>query len=398
MDEQLDMLAQEIEGEVVDSEVISPNGALHPMNRNGMMQVKTPYVTAVSGLPQRNLAKIERQVLQEAELLGDDAFYSWEVWNSRKKKNELVEGASINLAMVVIRCYGNCAVDQEPPVETQAAWFYPVSVVDLLTGFTHKRYGRYGRASIVYGKQDDERKERMRFEIGQSMAIRNAIDDFIPKWLMLEAIQYAKKGVRKRLVKYISTHSIEDLRQHLLDRLTPFSVTPAQVLTKMQRATVNALTLDDLVILQADVKRLENGEELADDLFGDAATKTPAGGVGGDTSEEPPKSPTNRTEQAKDQLKRTRADRAKNPSRPVYATLEQTEELIALADERGLREDLGKMFARTDPDKVTIVQYEHAKANLLTRPVLLEGETQTGTVDEEAIDGSLLNETLPDED
>lgn len=62
---------------------------------------------------------------------------------------------------------------------------------------------------------------------------------------------------------------------------------------------------------------------------------------------------------------------------PRLATIEQTDELSALARERGASDDLDKMFAHTDPDKVTLSQYEVAKEFLLKRPVLGQGEPPT---------------------
>jgi hypothetical protein len=62
----------EAEQAVVRQEHIYPT----PMG-TGMVKARTGYITSVQNLKPREMDKIERRILKEAALLGEEAFYSW---------------------------------------------------------------------------------------------------------------------------------------------------------------------------------------------------------------------------------------------------------------------------------------------------------------------------------
>jgi hypothetical protein len=307
---------------------------------------------------------------------------------TNEKRNELIEGATIELALVAARCFGNCAIDQDEVVETPEAWFYNAHFIDLETGFTTTRKFRQSRKHMVFGRMDEERKETIRFEIGQSKAIRNVILNALPSWLIKNALQQAKQGVLIGIQRYVNKNGIEAAQKVILDRLAQYQVTEAMILMKLERETVKGLTVEDLVLLQGDAKALETGEETVGSLFGDQVKEPKSG---------PMEGPKTGTEQAKEQLRQARQSRQtaapKKTDAPVYATLEQTDELRLLAAERGWTEQFDKMFAHTDPDKVLFKQYEDVKANLLRLPLLPELQQDGAT---EGTSES-TSETLPED-
>ena len=373
--------------EAIDVEIV-PNGqALLPARQSsGQMQVKARYTTAMVVQERRSLRVVEARLKDEASLLGAAAYYSWK--GEGDSKSGLVEGGSIDLAMVVARAWGNCVTDQSDVIETPEAWFFDAYFIDLETGYTTNRKFRQSRKHLVYGKMDEARKEQIRFEIGQSKAIRNVTLKAMPKWLINMAIEYAKQGVKLGIQRYINEHGIQAARTIILKRLSQYHVNEAMVLEKMDRETIQGLTIEDLVILQGDVKALENGEETVGSIFGsDQGTATA----------QPHQS---RTEQAKEQLKQRQTKQARKPEEPVYATLEQAQELLSLAEERGATDDLSKMFAHTDPDKLTVKQYEDAKASLLKRPLLMPATEPPAsrelTTDMPGVYGESLTTEQPD--
>jgi hypothetical protein len=97
------------------------------MPDTGMIQTRTPFVTSMQVKQPRDMAIVERKVLRDAALLGDDAFYGWGAGKGR------VEGGSIKLAMAMLGIYGNAAVVAEPVQETPEAFYFTHWFVDLET-------------------------------------------------------------------------------------------------------------------------------------------------------------------------------------------------------------------------------------------------------------------------
>lgn len=228
----------------------------------GMVQTRTPYITAMQVQQPRVMARVEHKILQAAALLGEDAFYGWGAGKGR------VEGGSIHLAMVMINAYGNAVVVPELIQETAEAWYFTHTFVDLETGVSTPRQWREGKRSVVEGKMDEERKNAVRFNRGQSKNIRNAILKAMPEWLENKAIAEAKKGVRLKIEKYIKDNSLAAVQTYVVDQLKRVGVSEEMVLAKMGREKITGLDIDDIVSLSGDLKSIESGSEGAPSLFG----------------------------------------------------------------------------------------------------------------------------------
>ena len=182
----------EAEQAVVRQEHIYPT----PMG-TGMVKARTGYITSVQNLKPREMDKIERRILKEAALLGEEAFYSWGAGKGR------VEGGSIDLAMMMIHAYGNATVVPDQVQETPEAWIFMHVFVDHETTVATPRQWRESKLSVVEGTMDKERKNAIRFGRGQSKNIRNVILHSMPKWLVNKAIEQAKQGARDKLERFI---------------------------------------------------------------------------------------------------------------------------------------------------------------------------------------------------
>lgn len=226
------------------------------------------YTTAIRVQQPREFPVVQDRVNREVRLLGESAFYGWGA------AGQQIEGPSIKLAMVLQRNWGNCAVAMEAVQDLPDAWVFTAVFVDLETGSTLTRQFRQAKKSIVHGKHDEIRKDDMRFQIGQSKAVRNVVLNALPAWLIDKAMEVAKEGAREKLEGYILQHGVEAARGIVLGNLKEFEVTEAQVIAKMGRKAAVGLTVDDLVTLRGDIQALKDKTETPDTLFGGEPSQT----------------------------------------------------------------------------------------------------------------------------
>lgn len=243
----------------ISLQVFQPQANLLPYTN--ALKITTPYSTAISVPKPRELSDVERRVLRAAILLGDDAFYGWGSGKNR------IEGGSIHLAMAMINAYGNAAIVAETVQETAEAFIFNHTFIDLEQGVSIPRQWRESKRSIVEGRMDEERKMQIRFGRGQSKNIRNTIFNAMPKYLINKAIIEAKKGIRNKIEKFISEKTLSAAQLYITSQLKRVGVTEDQILKKMDRIKIEGLTIDDIVMLSADQKSIESGNESASSLF-----------------------------------------------------------------------------------------------------------------------------------
>lgn len=256
-----------IEGEFENSQstalVASGAGAV-------TQQVRTGYATAVMVQSPRALERVRKGLLEEARMMGEAAYYGWSAGKDR------VEGPSQALAYAAARRWGNCAVDQLPLEDSPDAWIFTSVFIDCETGFTLTRKFRQSKKWTVHGKLDPERKDDVRFQIGQTKGDRNVILKALPKWLIDQAMEEAKAGVRKKLQGYIDKHGLPAAIDYSMKELAKSGVTPERVCNKFSVAKPSALTLENLVIIAGDIKAIQQGQEYPEALYpaDDAADMT----------------------------------------------------------------------------------------------------------------------------
>lgn len=240
-----------------------------------LQQVKTQYVTAVAVQNPRVLAIVERDLMARAAIMAEEAYYSWTVTEKRTGKVSLVEGPSIDLCLEAAKCFRNCAVEQDPVLETPTAWIFSSRFVDIESGVTLPRQFRQSRARTVHGRigADAERADEIRFNIGQSKSTRNAINDGVGRWILNRAVQAAKKSARTNIEDWIKKHSVNGqdglkaCQDLMVTELGKSSVTPDMILRKFSRPTIGALTIDDLVAMRGDINALRENKETVQTLY-----------------------------------------------------------------------------------------------------------------------------------
>lgn len=151
------------------------------------------YLTAVSVQKPRDKMMVIKEVEFEAELLGEKAYYSWTAGGS------MIEGPSVDLAMVMIREWGNCAARADLVAETGTHFLFDGIFMDLEKGITVIRQFRQVKENRGKGKMDAERAEDIVFQIGQSKGLRNAICAAMPAWLISKALKKAKQSAAKSM-------------------------------------------------------------------------------------------------------------------------------------------------------------------------------------------------------
>ena len=230
-------------------------------NGYAVQQMRSNYATAVAVQKPRDLAIAQRQLGREAQLAGEDFYYGWAAGRDR------IEGPSVNLALAAARCWGNCAVEPLPVQDLGDSWIFTAAFVDLETGFTLSRQFRQSKNSKVSGKMDEERKADIRFQIGQSKAIRNVVLNALPPSLIRHALEEAQQGVRVKIEAYIKAKGLPAAVDIVLKALAKFGVKEEYILQRFNLADRRGIDLDRLVILRGDMNALENGQERAEELF-----------------------------------------------------------------------------------------------------------------------------------
>lgn len=235
--------------------------------------------------------------------MGELAYYGWAAGKDR------IEGPSQAIAYAAARCWGNCAVDQLSLEENADAWIFTSVFVDCETGFTLTRKFRQSKKWTVHGKLDPERKDDVRFQIGQTKGDRNVILKALPKWLIDKGVEEAKAGVRAKLESYINKHGMPAAIDYALKELAKSGISTDRVCSKYSVAKPSALSLENLVIIAGDIKAIQQGQEYPESLY-----------------------PTNAAADIADQIK-SRAGKAKPPSAKSPEEVEQQQPDGSAAEE-----------------------------------------------------------------
>mgnify|MGYP001604259596 FL=1 len=226
----------------------------------------TPFVTAITVQKPRDLDRIVAAMDREAEYAGATFWYSW------PQAGERIEGPTIGLANSLAREWGNCAATCELE-ETDEAFYITARFIDLESGFQMERVFRQ-RKSAVAGKYDPERKLDIALQIGCSKAIRNAIVNSVPRWLVERVIEKAKDA----LAKGISAEGLQAAADKCVAAFVGFKVGEVMLVRKVGKPRAQ-WTNRDVAALCADHAALKSGDANVVELFPPEEAPAPAGPV-----------------------------------------------------------------------------------------------------------------------
>lgn len=232
-----------------------------PLPGPGLTRTTTAGTQAIVQMQPREIRRVERLAMEEAGMLGDLAFYGWGAGKNR------IEGPAWPLTKSLMRVYGNCSLDMEPVQDLPDAWVMTARAVDHETGFSICRQFRQSKTWEVRGNFDSARKEDIRFQIGQSKALRNVALAFLPDWLVARALDTAKGNVRGQIEDAIAKHGQAAVVAKALTRCKNVGVDEPRVLAAMGRKHRDALTVEDLVIIAGGIRAIETKADTADEVF-----------------------------------------------------------------------------------------------------------------------------------
>lgn len=257
------------QSEVYDGQAMPMAGDLVARG-DAVQQIRTSYVTAVSVQKPRDITVVEKGCMREAALAGESIYYGWGAGKDR------IEGPSIEAAMILARNWGNAALDMLPVQDTHDAWIFTASFIDCEAGVTVTRQFRQSKRYTVHGKMDAERKDDIRFQIGQSKALRNVVLAALPGWITDRMIDKAKQGVREKIEQYIQKNGIEGARDLVVKALAKHGIDEERIEAKIGKP-IAAWQVEELTILKGDIKALNDRTESPESIFPPLTDKDKAG-------------------------------------------------------------------------------------------------------------------------
>lgn len=227
------------------------DGAIEAYKGGGTKQGE--YVARMPMAPQqrRDLDAVKVAVEYEAAMTADDFFYSWTV--KSKDGPKVVEGISIDGALILLSNWGNCLCKPELLEDEQPThWLFSVTFIDLERGFQMERLFRQ-RKSESHQRGDAERLQDIAFQVGQSKAIRNVILNSLPMWLQDAALKAAKKAAEKAFENVPAEFA------KFVTALAKHGVTKEMILAKLGK-TEPEIVAADLVNLRAIGRAVRDGQ------------------------------------------------------------------------------------------------------------------------------------------
>jgi len=217
-------------------------------------------VKAASMLAPRDIESVKARVLEEAQYLGAAVGYSWPV---KGKTGGIVSGMTIKGAMMLLRNYGKCTVVPRLVSEDSRQWVLEAVVIDFETMVPMSRLFVQRKGQDT-GMDDRDRAQDIVFQIGQSKAIRNAILNALPAWLVEGALKAAKAGAKAKIPT--DPKAIAKAVAGQVEWLVKRGVSQERVEAVYQKAVAD-FDADDLVDLAEKVNAMHAGEESAETLF-----------------------------------------------------------------------------------------------------------------------------------
>lgn len=310
------------------------------------------YMTAVSVQQPRDKRRVIKEVEFEAELLGPKAYYSWTA--KGKQGRSLIEGPTVDLAMVLTREWGNCAARADLVAETDRHYLFDGIFLDLERGVTIVRQFRQVKERNL-GKMDADRAEDITFQVGQSKGIRNAVLAGIPQWLIDKAVKKAKAAAAKSLTpeRVIEAFAKWDVDPKALERRVGKASKRWDEMDMAELRGVYQALLDGVTSIETefgDEQAIESVSQAAEAAAKAASTITPQETVDPETGEVSP-APEQKPEPEPEQ--KSEEDDGPTPAatKAIAAfgehnvTREQLEKKLELPAEKWKRGELSKLRA-----------------------------------------------------
>jgi hypothetical protein len=226
-----------------------------------LQKVQTDFVTAVAVQVPRDKKDVLARVIEECSFDPEGLIYAWTARNKDGSKGK-ISGPSIKMAMILSREWGNCATDAIVIDETDTHWTFKGFFIDLERGSTTPRLYRQRKPAAGKGRMDKDRTEDIDYQIGQSKAVRNAVVNAMPAWLMNKALKAARGELARELTKGGKADAIAKVKR----AFAKWDVTVAMLEKRLDKKS-GKWTADDLADLRAVYSAIDDGQTTADDEF-----------------------------------------------------------------------------------------------------------------------------------
>lgn len=234
---------------------------------HAVQQIRTNTQMQVSLSQPRDIKKVLQSAVQEAELMGEEFFYLWSVKDKKTGRVSNIDGIGYEGAVMLLRNWKNCTVQIDRVDEDATSWVFHATFVDFESNVSITRSHQMSKGWVVYGNLDDARKETIRFEIGQSKAIRNVALAGVPKWLQSRSFSAAKDSVKNAINKMIKEKGLEFTQTRASEKMFQYGIDEAAICKKFRIENIKALTADHLAVMAGDLSALIAGDMLAQDLY-----------------------------------------------------------------------------------------------------------------------------------
>lgn len=241
-------------------------------------QVRSQNQLSVSALRPRDLEVIEKAVIKEARLAGDEFFYSWVVKNSDGTRGE-VSGISYSGAIILARNFRNCSIECDRVEDIGDSHIIYSTFVDFENNYTISRGFKISKRFKIFGRMDEERKEDIRFQIGQSKSMRNVAMAGVPAWLAQRAFKAAREAVKTKIQEEIDKYDaagkdgLAIVQTQVVEKLKKQGVSEAAICQKFDIEKVANLDVNMLASIYGDLVALSKKEETVENLYPEEKAK-----------------------------------------------------------------------------------------------------------------------------
>jgi hypothetical protein len=160
----------------------------------------------------RNDAKILQKIDVWAAIAGERWYYRYPVRNRRTGRIDYIEGPSVKATNAVARLFGNCTVESRTVALDARRDICYSRFGDLETGFSITK-GQLVPRSATLGGEDEERRQQIAHNVGQSKSQRNVIDAALGDFAQRAFIS-AKNSIIEKIGR-----NIEKARSRIVDLL-----------------------------------------------------------------------------------------------------------------------------------------------------------------------------------
>jgi hypothetical protein len=232
----------------------------------------------------RDDAKILQRIDVWAAMAGPRWFYRYPVRNRRTGKVEYIEGPSVKATNAVARLFGNCSVESRTMRLDEKQYICYSRFGDLETGFSITK-GQLVPRSATLGGEDEERRQAIAHNVGQSKSQRNVVDAALGDFTN-RAFQSAKASIVDRIGR-----NLEGSRERIVELLLELGREKgiSTIVTRVEYVTgrkVNEWLAPDIAGIHAEIEAIRDGFASIDEQWplpappeprrGDAAPETPA--------------------------------------------------------------------------------------------------------------------------